>query len=134
MKPTAAPPPLGYDPEDWTVTVPFPFREDIERSLLGQIAAGTVTAPASVKARQAWVFRQVEETYTRQADAYRKAMGDLNDAFRAAMELEHGMAELPAKCRALIHSHAWDEGHAAGYSDIKNHYDRVVDIAKAARA
>jgi flagellar biosynthesis/type III secretory pathway protein FliH len=75
---------------------------------------------------------RVQKDYEEAMKRYGKAEAEARDQFIADTEEAEGMTHWPQELKNKIFRLAWDQGHASGWSEIRNCYGDYVEVAKCA--
>jgi hypothetical protein len=69
-----------------------------------------------------------EEGFGRQREAYGKGEGRLFEEFKQDLFSEFNISEHPYKEKMF--NHAWEKGHAHGYSEVYNEFEDLIYLLK----
>lgn len=111
---------------------PWPDKSEIRDALIAEMFPNGIPAGLKIDG-DAFDKEHVTPKYKELIFTYRESEAEIRKVFEADMESEHGMTELPKKCRDFIHGAAWQEGHSSGYSEVHLCYYDLVEAAKLAR-
>jgi hypothetical protein len=68
------------------------------------------------------------ETRRAMRDAYHEDTRRFELEFRADLEAEYNLARFTQATRDKVFSLAWASGHAAGFAEVVNEYDHIMDL------